>query len=201
MSRKAGRLGIVVAAIAVIGGGLLWNLAPDASASQVCQAWASMGHSVVLGGGPAVQAATTGWISASVVSVTRTPDGRQQTNLQVTGLQSSSTDVPGLGPVDIRVDPTRNAGLSSITANQVSSPFPATHRMTLFLATNINGQQFQSINPATLISTNVTATPPPPGTVFSLAERVDFESADKPGEVAMSMEPGRAAVIQKPPQG
>lgn len=194
MSKKAWRLGAFAAALAVLGGGLFWVLPSDAALSS-CQARAKMQHNISIWGGPVVNAPTPGSITANIGSTFRTSDGRQGTNLRVSGLQSTG-EVQGLGSVNIQFDPTRDPGPSSVVANQTASPFPATQRMNLFITVDVDGQQFRSMDRVTLISTNVTSIPPAVGTTFDLANGVRLESVDRPGEVAMTMAPGQAAVIE-----
>jgi len=188
-------MGALAAAVVIVGGGLFWAFPSDAAIPlPTCKTQAAMTHNISLYGGATTLASTPGSLTADLGSTFRTSDGRQGQNVQVTGLLSQG-DVQGLGAVSIQFDSTRTAGGSTIVANQTGSQFPATQRMNFYITVDVNGQQFRSMDPVTLISTNVTSTPPAVGTTFDLANGVKLESVDKPGEVAMTMDPGKAAVI------
>jgi hypothetical protein len=196
MTKKMWGVGILATAV-VVGGGLFWTLPSGAALPPrpiTCQTYAAMTHLISLYGGPVTQAPTPGSLTASLGSTFTTSDGRSGQNVDVTGLISQG-DVKGIGAVSIQFDSTRSAGGSSIIANKAGTPFPATQRMNFYITVDVNGQQFRSIDPVTLLSTNVTSTPPAVGTTFDLANGVRLESVDKPGEVAMTMQPGQAAVI------
>lgn len=196
MTKKMWGAGLLAAAV-VVGGGLFLTMPSDAALPQpinTCQTYANMTHLISLYGGGGIQAPTPGSLTANLGTTFTTTDGRTGQNVTVTGL-SSQGDVKGIGAVNIQFDSTRTAGGSTIVANQRGAAFPATQRMNFYLTVDVNGQLFRSIDPATLLSTSVTSTPPAVGTTFDLASAVKFESVDKPGEVAMTMAPGRAAVI------
>lgn len=199
MTKKMWGLSILAAG-ALVGGGLFWAHPSDAALPirpivTTCQTQAAMSHYMSISGGPVVTAGTPGSLSAGLSAPYTTSDGRTAQDVTVTSLLSQG-DVQGLGPVTIQLDTTRDAGPGAIVANQKEAAYPATQRMTFYITVDANGQQFRSLEPVTLISTNVTSTPPAIGTTFDLATKVDFDTADKPGEVAMTMQPGQAAIIQ-----
>lgn len=196
MSKKMWSL---AAAVVVAGGGLFWTLPSDAAISipppPPCQTQAAMTHIISQWGGPATLVSTPGTLSAKLGTPFTTTDGRQGQDVTITNLVTGG-DVQAVGAVTIQLDTTRDPGTGSIVSNRAGQQFPATQRMTAFITANINGNDFRSLNRITLISTNVTSTPPAAGTVFNLAGQVKFEEVGKPGTVAMVMEPGQAAVIQ-----
>lgn len=206
MSKQVLRLGLAAAALVVAAGGLLWTAPSDAALPPRpplppdCNSLAAMEHLISFFGAPPSLASTPGSISADIGSTFTTSDGRQGVEVRVTDLQSAGV-AEGIGEVNLQFDPTRDPGPSSVVANQRDSMFPATQRMNLFITVGINGRQFRSIDRVTLISTNVTSIPPAVGTTFDLANEVQFEAVDNPGEVAMTMEPSRAAVITGHPEG
>ncbi len=199
MTKKMWGVGVLAAAT-VAGGVLLWTVPSRAALpvkpylSNPCQAYAAMDHWLSIAAGPVTQVSTPGSLTANGGATFTTSDGRAGQNINVAGL-SSTGDVEGVGSVDIEYDPTRKADPSTITANAPGTQFPATQRMNFYITLDINGSQYRSINAVTLLSTNVTSTPPAVGTSFDLAGPVDFESVDSPGKVAMTMEPGHAATI------
>jgi hypothetical protein len=196
MSKKMWSL---AAALAVVGGGLAWTLPSDAAAvppPPPCQTRAAMTHVITTWGGLPTQVATPGQLSAQLGRTFTTTDGRVGQEVVISDL-STGGDVNAVGTFSVNIDRSRDPGVGSIVANRAGSQFPATQRMTAFVTSNVNGQEFRSLNRVTLISTNVTSTPPAAGTVFNLANEVRFEAVDKPGEVAMTMQPGQAAVIEQ----
>jgi hypothetical protein len=197
MSKKMWSL---AAAVAIVGGGLISTLPSDAAVSipppPPCQTQAAMTHVIRTFGGLPTQVATPGTLSAQLGRTFTTTDGRVGQEVVITNL-STGGEVNAVGTFSVDLDLSRDPGVGSIVGNQAGSQFPATQRMTAFVTANVNGQEFRSLNRVTLISTNVTSTPPAAGTVFNLANEVKFEAVDKPGEVAMVMDPGQAAVIEK----
>lgn len=197
MSKKMWSL--AAAALAVVGGGIVWTLPSDAAAippPQPCQTNAAMTHVIRTFGGLPTQVSTPGQLSAQLGPTFKTTDGRIGREVVISDLATGG-DVNAVGTFSVNIDRSRDPGVGSIVGNRVGSQFPATQRMTAFVTANVNGQEFRSLNRVTLISTNVTSTPPAAGTVFNLANQVSFEAVDRPGEVAMTMDPGQAAVIQQ----
>jgi hypothetical protein len=199
MTKKMWSAGLF-ATVVVVGGGLFWTATSRAALpsrpylSNPCNTFAAMDHWLSIAAGPVTQVSTPGSLTANPGAAFTTSDGRSGQNIDVAAL-SSAGDVKGVGTVDIEFDATRKGDQSTITANKAGAQFPATQRMNFFITMDVNGSQYRSINSVTLISTNVTSTPPAVGTSFDLAGPVDFESVDSPGKVAMTMQPGHAATI------
>jgi len=123
-----------------------------------------MTHVIRTFGGVPTQVATPGTLTAQLGRTFTTTDGRAGQEVVITNL-STGGDVNAVGTFSVDIDLSRDPGVGSIVANKAGSQFPATQRMTAFVTSNVNGQEFRSLNRVTLISTNVTSIPPAAGTV------------------------------------
>lgn len=190
------RLGIGAAVLTVLAVGVALSLpSSHAAVSQVVRCTGSKDHIIHIYGGPPVHVATTGFLTAGVGSSYVTSDGRTGTNLSVQDLASTG-DVEGLGTATFKLDTTRKAGPSSIEANQKGQAFPATQTMRFHFTLDLDGVTYRSITPATVTNTAVSQFPPAPGTTYVLTSELKLEDVNKPGEVAATLDPGKAFTIQ-----
>jgi hypothetical protein len=194
------RLGITLAVLAVAGAGLFLGMPSSNAAAalpppgtvDVCSGFKD--HPVRFPGGPIIDSHTDGGIVVQVGNHFQTTDRRNGANLSIQKLQSSG-EVQGLGFVEVGIDSTRSAGASTVVANQTGSDYPATQTMRFFPTITIDGQQYRALDAANLVNTSVASTPPPVGTVYVLTNEIRLESVDKPGQVAMYIEPSKAFTV------
>lgn len=151
----------------------------------------SKDHLIHLYGGPPIHVATTGSLTAAIGSTFATTDGRTGTNLTVQDVFSTG-NVDGLGTASFKLDSSRKAGASAIVANQTGRSFPATQTMRFHFTLDLDGQTYRSINPATVTNTSVSQFPPASGTIYVLTSELKLEDVNKPGTVAITMDPGKA---------
>ena len=138
--------------------------------------------------------ATTGHLTAGIGTTFVTSDGRKGTNLTVQDVFSTGK-ADGIGAATFSLDTTRQAGPSAIVENKAGTGFPATQTMQFHFNLDLNGHTYRSINAASVTNTTVAAFPPPPGTTYVLTGQLRLEDVDKPGEVAITMDPGKAFTI------
>jgi hypothetical protein len=189
------RFGIGAGVLAVLAVGVALSLPSSQaaiSAPVVCTG--SKDHIIHIYGGPPVHVATTGSLTAGVGPTYITPDGRQGTSLSVQDVFSTG-NVEGLGTATFKLDATRKAGPSSIEANQKGQAFPATQTMRFHFTFDLDGATYRSITPATVTNTAVSQFPPAPGTTYVLTSELQLEDVNKPGVVAITMDPGKAFTI------
>lgn len=136
---------------------------------------------------------TVGPITVQFGQQFKTSDGRSGIKFAVTDMTSTG-DVQGFGPAVFRLDRER-ASSGDYTAARVDTNFPGTQRLSLNITLETGGRLYRSLNPATLVSTGVTALPPQPGSTYFLANSVRMEDVSQPGNVALELEPGQAAVV------
>ena len=187
------RVGIGAGALAVLAVGVALSL-PSSQAAAVATCNGSKDHIIHIHGGPPVHVATTGFLTAGVGSTFVTSDGRQGTNLTVQDVFSTGK-ADGIGAATFSFDSSRKAGASSIVENKAGTGFPATQTMQFHFTLDLDGHTYRSLNPATVTNTTVAAFPPPPGTIYVLTSALKLEDVDKPGEVAITMDPGKAFTI------
>ncbi len=192
MSMRSGKLlGITAMTLAVIGVGMVFTMSTQAAVAvpapgTICVKLAKMGHTFnpvgTIGG---VFAPTTGSITARV--------GSQISNgfaFSVVDFTSTGT-VTGLGSVAFSLDKTRTPSTSTFIGN--TSGQDSTQRINVFLNVDVNGKKYRSAGQVTLLSTSVAAFPPPSGTAYSLASKVQL--LDSTGKVAFDLPVGQAATI------
>ena len=189
------RLGIGASVLAVLAVGVALSLpSSQAAIAQPVRCTGSKDHIIHIYGGPPVHVGTTGFLTAGVGTSYVTSDGRTGTNLSVLDLASTG-DVEGLGTATFKLDTTRKAGPSSIEANQKGEAFPATQTMRFHFTLDLDGATYRSITPATVTNTAVSQFPPAPGTTYVLTSELKLEDVNKPGVVAITMDPGKAFTI------
>jgi hypothetical protein len=209
MNRKLWKsLGIAAVGLAVVVVGLIFTLSSQAQGTipppgTACFRPAKMSHIVTQPGGTTgLIADTTGSITAVVGQPISTPDGRQGFTFQVADWNSAGS-VPGLGDVSMTLDTSRTPETSTFIANSGGSTGAAstsegtgggnTQRINIFINVDVDGRRYRSAGQVTLLSTDVQAFPPPPGTVYELACRVRL--IDSLGKPAFDLPPGYAATI------
>lgn len=188
--------GVAVVALSVVAFGLVAYLpSSDAALPRVIRCKGDKSHLLQMLGGPRVLASTTGFLDAGVGTTFVTSDGRKGINLTVEDVFSTGS-AEGLGTVTFNLDKSRQAGNSSIVANRAGSDFPATQTMNFHFTVSVDGHTYRSINPASVTNSQVSQFPPAPGTVYVLTNELKLEDVDKPGAVAMTMEPGKAFEVR-----
>ena len=187
------RFGIGAVALTGLALGVALSLQAAAVPPVVCNG--SKDHLIHLYGGPPIHLATTGFLSADVGSTFVTSDGRTGTNLTVHDVFSTG-NVEGLGTASFNLDSSRNAGPSAIVANQAGRSFPATQTMRFHFTLDLDGHTYRSITPATVTNTAVSQFPPASGTTYVLTSELKLEDVNKPGTVAVTMDPGKAFTIR-----
>jgi hypothetical protein len=189
------RFGIGTGAVAVLAVGVAMSLpSSQAAISTTVTCTGSKDHIIHIHGGPPVHVGTTGFLTAGVGSTFVTPDGRQGTNLTVQDVFSTGK-ADGIGAATFSLDASRKAGASSIVENKAGTGFPATQTMQFNFTLDLDGHTYRSINAASVTNTSVAAFPPPPGTTYVLTGQLAMEDVDKPGQVAITMDPGKAFTI------
>lgn len=192
---KSWGLGLAVAAM--VGCGLFLALPSSNAAVVVNPAVTCNGtkdHELTLAGGLPVHIRTEGFLTAGIGEAFVTSDGRRGNVLTVNALASEG-NVNGLGAVTFKLDSSRNAGSSQIVANQRNAQFPATQTMRFHFTADIGSKSYRSMDPATVLSTNVGSLPPKAGTVYTLANTVRLEYAGSPGKVAGTLAAGKAFTV------
>jgi hypothetical protein len=208
MDRKLWKpLGIAAIGLAVVAAGLIFTLSSQAQGTipapgTTCVRQASMSHAYGLpGSASGLTGATSGSITAVVGQPISTPDGRQGFTFQVANWNSAGS-VSGIGNVSMTLDKSRTPETSTFIANSGGSAAAAsteeatgsnTQRINIFINVDIDGRRYRSAGQATLLSTDVQAFPPPPGTRYELACRVRL--VDLQGNPALDLLPGYAATI------
>jgi hypothetical protein len=187
------RVGIGSVLVTGLALGVALSLQAAALPPVVCNG--TKDHLIHIHGGPPVHVVTTGFLSAGIGSTFVTSDGRTGTNLTVQDVFSTG-NVEGLGTASFSLDPTRKAGPSSIVANQAGRSFPATQTMQFHFTLDLDGHTYRSINPATVTNTSVSQFPPASGTTYVLTSDLKLEDVNKPGTVAVTMDPGKAFTIR-----
>jgi hypothetical protein len=189
------RFGIATGALAVMAVGVALSLpSSQAAAAPPVTCNGSKDHIIHLWGGPPIHIGTTGHLTAGIGSDFVTSDGRKGTNLTVQDVFSTG-QADGIGAATFSLDASRKAGASSIVENKAGTGFPATQTMNFHFTLDLDGHTYRSINPASVTNTSVAAFPPPPGTVYVLTGALKLEDVDKPGQVAITMDPGKAFTI------
>lgn len=105
----------------------------------------------------------------------------------------------GLGETRFWFDATRPLP-SAVWEKSPGTEFPAIQEMRFhffFAMESRPGKLYRTINPSIMRSDNVTAFPPPPGTVYRLMRPIELEEVTKPGVVAIRVLSNRV-VIPKP---
>jgi hypothetical protein len=143
--------------------------------------------------GASVAMNTFGPITIQFGQQFRTSDGRSGIQFSVLDMTSDG-DAEGFGPATFALDRSRPSS-GDYTAAQKGSDFPGTQRLSLNITLDTGGRQYRSLNSAILVSTGVTALPPQPGSIYTLANTVRMEDVSQPGNVALELEPGQAAVV------
>ncbi len=192
---KSWGLGLAVAAM--VGCGLFLALPSSNAAVVVNPAVTCNGtkdHELTLVAGPRIHIRTEGFLTAGIGEAFTTSDGRQGNVLTVNALASEGK-VDALGPVAFKLDTSRQAGSSQIVANQRDRQFPATQTMRFHFTANVGNTTYRSIEPATVLSTNVGSLPPREGTVYTLANAVRLEDVRSPGKVAGTLDAGKAFTV------
>lgn len=188
-----------VGAMLVVGGGWIWL--GESSAARPGTGLPAPGINAVcnlvrnpdisFNGGPTVAADTAGSISANTGATTKTPDGRQTTQLIIKHTYTSG-QVEGIGDLEITLDSSRPQPPSSLTSNQPGAAFPATQTMRFYPVFILNGEVFKSDDSAELVNSSVTSFPPRPGTAYVLTRHITLKSAE--GN-SIDVQPGRAVTI------
>lgn len=195
MNSKMLRLmGITVVVMAVAGVGLAAVVVAPAPGT-ICVKLAKMGHTFLPPGSTTgVFAATNGSITAQVGQPIQTPDGRSGFAFNVVDFKSTG-NVTGLGSVSLTLDTSRRPDQSTFLSN--SSGLDNTQRINFFLNATVNGRKYRSVGQVTLLSTSVAAFPPPSGTAYELATKVQLVDSGSTGStVAFTLPVGQAATIQ-----
>lgn len=201
-------LGFAAVAVAVVGTGLTFSLSSQSTAEAavavpppgtICVKPASMSHTFnPIGGVGGPIATTSGSITAQVGQPMSTADGRTGFTFTVTNFISNGF-VRGLGNVSITLDGSRKPTASTFLSNSSSSTSTLTdsdgntQRINFFINVDIDGQRFRSESQVTLLSTSVRDFPPPPGTVYELANNARL--LDSAGRPAFVLPAGYAATI------
>ena len=60
---------------------------------------------------------------------------------------------------------------------------------------DLDGATYRSINPAVVTNSQVSQFPPAPGTTYVLTRQLQLEDVNKPGVVAITMDPGKAFTV------
>lgn len=194
------RAGIVAVTLTVVGAGLFIAMPSSHAAARFpprgtynpCSGFKT--HPIAIPGGPIITSTTSGGIGVVVGDPFQTTDKRNGTTLVIQNLKSSG-QVDGLGFVEIGIDQTRSAGVSTLVANQVDSDYPATQTMRFYPTVTIDGKPYQALDVATLTNTAVTSTPPELGTVYVLTNDVRLVSPDSPDKVAFIIKPSKAFTV------
>lgn len=208
MNRKLWKtLGVTAVGLAVAAAGLIFTLSSQAQITgpppgTVCTRPAKMSHVFASpGSGQGLLAGTSGSITAVVGQPISTPDGRQGFTFQVADFRSVGS-VAGLGNVSLTLDTSRTPEASTFIANSGGSATAAsteqstggnTQRINLFINADVDGRRYRSATQVTLLSNDVQAFPPPPGTRYELACRVRL--VDLQGNAVFDLPPGYAATI------
>ncbi len=186
-----------VAALLLVGGGLVWLQDSSAALSSTFPATGqrftcNLNRVPVfnLNRGPNVQTFSTGAISATVGKVGRTSDGRDVAELTGVSTLTKGT-AEGIGDLTIASDAERSAA-SSLTANQAGKSFPATQVMQFFPVITINGETFNASSAATLVNTDIPSFPAPAGTVYVLTNALTLKSS---AGNTVTVQPGKAVTI------
>lgn len=194
------KLGVAAVALSAVAGGLTLYL-PSASAAlstnippigtyNPCRGLKS--HPLLVAGGPIIDSVTDGGIGVEVGTHFKTADGRNGANLVIRELRSVG-QVDGLGYVEIGLDAERTrSARSTLVANQKGTDYPATQTMRFVPTVTIDGKTYRGLDVANLTNSAVKSTPPPVGTVYSLTNDVRLEDPAKPGQVAITIKPGKA---------
>ena len=191
-----------VAAVLLIGGG--WGYLHDASAAAAPDR-PKIGEKaacnidryplVSVNKGPLVKAATQGAIKAAIGKTYINPDGLEVTELKVEDTLTKGT-VEGVGELTITWDRDREVPMSSLTANQKESSFPATQVMRFNPVLVLNGETFRTdpdAAPANLVNSDVKYFPPPSGTDYVLTNPLTLVS-DRGNTITIP--PGRAVTTK-----
>ncbi len=184
-------LGITAMTLAVIGLGMVFTLSTQAAVSvpppgTICVKLASMTHNFTLPG------STTGVLAGTSGSITAKVGSQISNGFAFSVVDFTSTgNVTGLGSVAFSLDKTRTPSTSTFIGN--TSGLDSTQRINVFLNVNVNGKKYRSAGQVTLLSTSVAAFPPPSGTAYSLASKVQL--LDSTGRVAFELPVGQAATI------
>lgn len=186
------------AAVMLAGGGLLWlqeasAIANIPSIGTVVTCKGDKSHLLEINNGPGIFAQTAGGIEATVGATGRDAQGHQVTALKVNDVFSMGT-VDGLGQVAIGMDKSRDAGPSTLRANQKEGAFPATQTMRFFPVIVVNDEVFRSGEAVQVVSSSVQSFPPAAGTTYVLTNAVSLRSA---AGNTMDLEPGKAFTITK----
>jgi hypothetical protein len=187
------RVALGAGVLAVLAVGVALSL-PSSQAAVAVTCNGSKDHMIHFYGGPPVHVATTGFLTAGVGSTFVTSDGRKGTNLTVQDVFSTG-QADGLGAATFSFDSSRSAGPSTIVENKPGTGFPATQTMQFHFTLDLEGHTYRSINPASVTNTAVAAFPPPPGTTYVLTSQLSLEDVNKPGAVAITMDPGKAFTV------
>ncbi len=188
-SRKL--LGITAMTLAVIGVGMIFTLSTQAAVSvpppgTICVKLATMKHTFALPG------STTGVLAGTNGSITAKVGSSISNGFAFSVVDFTSTGtVTGLGSVAFSLDKTRTPSTSTFIGN--TSGQDSTQRINVFLNVDVNGKKYRSAGQVTLLSTSVAAFPPPSGTAYSLASKVQL--LDSTGKVAFELPVGQAATI------
>jgi hypothetical protein len=190
------KLGVGVAVLSIAALGLVLNLpSSDAAAIQVITCDGSKDHLLQLPGLPDILVRTEGHLSAGVGTSFVTTDGRQGTNLTVEDVFSTGK-ADGLGDVTFKLDRSRTAGRSVLLSNEPGTRFPATQTMQFHFEVTAGNNTYRSLNAASVTNSQIRQFPPARGTVYVLSNELKLEDVNKPGVVAMTMEPGKAFTVR-----
>jgi hypothetical protein len=209
--RIRGRRSLVLAlALASIGVGAFWanslradrlvrtTLPTEIGTTVDCTAEEIVGHLVVIDGWGRLQETPERGSNRIIAEIGRpfvAKSGVKTVPFKILSVTGGGS-VEGMGESKFWLDATRPV-TSAIWEKRPGTEFPAIQEMRFhFFHTfeGMPGRVFRSMNPARMRSDHVAAFPPPPGTVYRLAEPVQLEDISEPGVVIGRVLSNRAEI-------